>query len=217
MGSPTVVDPTSRKERERQQHEQEILQAARELFSKKGYYNTTLEEIAQHAQFGKGTIYNYFSSKEDLFCGILNELLDRAVAVATASIALPGSTREKLLAYARAILSYSEKHADLFHMIVREVVQLNFIEQSARMKDLRTRLHKIWELLAIPLADDIKAGKVKPYDAVHLGAIFDNLLRLHAMQPFRDLFWHTTMDVDRMAESIVDLFLEGIQRKGQNQ
>jgi AcrR family transcriptional regulator len=217
MKPTTAANQASRKERERRQHEEEILQAARELFARKGYYNTTLEEIAHHAQFGKGTIYNYFSSKEDLFCGILNGLLDTAIEAARSSIALPGSTRDKLTAYAIAILSYSEQNADLFHMIVREVVQLNFLEQSSRMFDLKNRLHKTWEVLAIPLAKDIKAGKLKASDAIHLAAMFDNLLRLHAMQPFRELFQPGKMDVNDMAHSIVDFFFDGIQQKGKSQ
>jgi AcrR family transcriptional regulator len=217
MNTPPALNQASRKERERRQHEEEILVAARELFARKGYYNTTLEEIAHHAQFGKGTIYNYFSSKEDLFCGILIGLLNTAVEVAESSIALPGSTRDKLTAYAKAILSYSEKNADLFHMIVREVVQLNFLEQSPRMSGLRNRLHKTWEILAIPLAKDIEAGTLKPSDAVHLAAMFDNLLRLHAMQPFRELFLRGSMDVDTVAHSLVDFFFDGIQQRGQNQ
>ncbi len=217
MISPPALDQHSRKERERRQHEEEILQSARELFARKGYYNTTLEEIAHHAQFGKGTIYNYFSSKEDLFCGILSRLLDLSLEVAESSIALPGTTREKLTAYAKAILSYSEKNADLFHMIVREVVQLNFLEQSPRATDLKDRLHKTWEVLAIPLTKDINAGKIKAFDAVHLAAMFDNLLRLHAVQPFRELFWRGPMDVDALAQSLVDFFFEGVQQRGQNQ
>ncbi len=216
MTTPTALNQASRKERERRQHEEEILQAARELFARKGYYNTTLEEIAHHAQFGKGTIYNYFSSKEDLFWGILRGLLDTAIQVAESSITLPGSSRDKFTAYAKAILSYSEENADLFHMIVREVVQLNFLEQSPRASALRDRLHKAWEILAIPLVEDMKAGKIKTFDPIHLAAMFDNLLRLHAVHPFRDLFWHGTMDVDRMAQSLVGLFFEGIQQKGTN-
>lgn len=216
MNTPNALNQASRKERERRQHEEEILQAARELFARKGYYNTTLEEIAHHAQFGKGTIYNYFSSKEDLFYGILNGILDKAIEVAESSIALPGSTREKLTAYAKAILSYSEANAEFFHMIVREVVQLNFLEQSPRMAEIRNRLHKTWEVLAVPLEEDIKAGRVKALDAVHLAAMFDNLLRMHAMQPFRELFWQGSMNVDTLAQSLVDFFFEGIQQKGQS-
>ncbi len=217
MNNPGALNQASRKERERRQHEEEILQAARELFARKGYYNTTLEEIAHHAQFGKGTIYNYFSSKEDLFFGILNGLLDTNIQLAESSLAIPGSLRDKLTAYAKAILSFSKKNADLFHMVEREVAQWNIFEQTERMSNLRTRLHQIWEVLSLPMDEEIKAGRLRKSDAIHLAAIFDSLLRVHAIHPFRELFWRGSMDTDVMAQFIVDLFFEGIQQKGQSQ
>ncbi len=212
-----ATNQLSRKERERRQHEEEILQAARELFARKGYYNTTLEEIAHHAQFGKGTIYNYFSSKEDLFFGILNGLFDTNVQLAESSMASPGTLRDKLTAYAKAILSYSEKNAELFHMVEREIAQWNLFEQSQRMLNIRSRLHKVWETLSFPLDQEMKAGQLRQLDAIHLAAVFDSLLRVHAMHPFRELFWSGSMDTEAMAQFIVDFFFEGIQNKGQSQ
>lgn len=44
-----------------------ILQSAREIFMEKGYYAATSEEIARKAGVGKGTIYQYFASKQDIF------------------------------------------------------------------------------------------------------------------------------------------------------
>ena len=49
----------SRKER--------ILQAAEEVFSRRGYIEATLDEIIRVADTGKGTVYNYFGNKEILF------------------------------------------------------------------------------------------------------------------------------------------------------
>jgi AcrR family transcriptional regulator len=217
MNTPTPLSHVSRKEREKKQHEAEILQAACELFARKGYHSTTLDEIAHHAQFAKGTIYNYFSSKEELFFGILNRLLETNVQLVEAAIEQPGSTRDKLTAYAKAILSYSEQNVDLFRMVEREVVQWNFYEQSPRMALLRDRLHKIWELLSIPLENDMKAGRLGEVDTLHLAAMFDSLLRLHAMHPFPELFWRRSMNTDVMAQFIVGFFFEGIQQKGQSQ
>jgi len=61
----------NRKEREKQFRKQEIINAALEIFSKKGYKATTLDEIAEKSEFGKGTIYNYFSSKEEIYTEII--------------------------------------------------------------------------------------------------------------------------------------------------
>ncbi|MCI1586139.1 TetR/AcrR family transcriptional regulator [Clostridium beijerinckii] len=47
--------------------ENEILAAAIDIFFKKGFSGTNMQDIADKAQIGKGTIYEYFRSKDDLF------------------------------------------------------------------------------------------------------------------------------------------------------
>ncbi|MCK4260696.1 MAG: TetR/AcrR family transcriptional regulator [Halanaerobiales bacterium] len=54
-----IEKETSMKER--------ILRSASELFLKNGYHETTMSAIANHAEVGKGTLYWYFSSKDELF------------------------------------------------------------------------------------------------------------------------------------------------------
>ena len=61
----------TRKEREREFKRSEILDAAIQIFAKKGFKATTLDEIAEKSEFGKGTIYNYFSSKEEIYKEII--------------------------------------------------------------------------------------------------------------------------------------------------
>ena len=65
--------PLSRRERERIQRRNEMISAARSIFARIGYAQTTLEEVAELAEFGKGTIYNYFPNKEALFASVLEE------------------------------------------------------------------------------------------------------------------------------------------------
>src|SRR5918999_1033743 len=50
------------KERTRKQ----ILRAALELFSKKGFFRTTTKQISDRAKIAEGTLFNYFKTKEDL-------------------------------------------------------------------------------------------------------------------------------------------------------
>lgn len=44
-----------------------LINAAYKVFSEKGYYNAKMEEIAEEAGVGKGTVYSYFDNKKDLF------------------------------------------------------------------------------------------------------------------------------------------------------
>ena len=50
-----------------------ILQAALHLFAVKGYHETSISSVAERAGVGKGTLYWYFSSKEELFLQVFNE------------------------------------------------------------------------------------------------------------------------------------------------
>lgn len=63
----------SRREREKLRQRQEILDAALELFSQSGYHNVSMNEIAEKSEFAVGTLYKFFSSKEDIYKSLLVE------------------------------------------------------------------------------------------------------------------------------------------------
>lgn len=65
-----VKEKMTRKERETQLRKQIILEAAEKLFLSKGYEATTMDEIANEAEFSKGTVYKYFISKDELYIAI---------------------------------------------------------------------------------------------------------------------------------------------------
>jgi len=52
---------------------QQILDAAYTVFSRKGYHRATVDEIIALADTGKGTVYNYFVNKEQLFYTLIIE------------------------------------------------------------------------------------------------------------------------------------------------
>lgn len=66
MASRTGQTAAGRKQRERATRKREILDAAEHLFFSKGFENTTMDEIAERAEFGKPTLYTYFKSKEEI-------------------------------------------------------------------------------------------------------------------------------------------------------
>ena len=63
----------SRREREKLRQRQEMLAAALELFSEKGYHNVSMREIAERAEFAIGTLYKFFKNKEDLYKALMME------------------------------------------------------------------------------------------------------------------------------------------------
>ncbi len=68
-----------RKQREKERRRQEILAAARHVFSKKGFNSATMEEIASKAELSPGTLYLYFKNKEELHTSLSIDLLEHLV------------------------------------------------------------------------------------------------------------------------------------------
>ena len=63
----------SLREKQRQERQELILQAAEQVFTEKGYYDISLDEIARRVGIGTATIYSHFSSKEDLMVAAIFE------------------------------------------------------------------------------------------------------------------------------------------------
>jgi AcrR family transcriptional regulator len=81
-----AIGIAERKNRERLNRKIDILNAAERIFYKKGFENSTMDDIAKEAEFTKKTIYSYFKSKEELYFeimlsgfNVLNALFDETI------------------------------------------------------------------------------------------------------------------------------------------
>jgi AcrR family transcriptional regulator len=100
----------NRKQRERFEREQLILDAAQQMINREGWGHLTMERVAAAVEYSKGTVYGHFSSKEDLVGAIscrcmigMIELFDRAAK-------WPGNHRERIAAVGLAHSLYALLH-----------------------------------------------------------------------------------------------------------
>jgi Transcriptional regulator len=169
-------DKLSRKEREQLQRRAEILQAALELFSQKGYHNVSMQEIAGRAEFAVGTLYKFFKNKEELYKEILMQtaMLFRS--------ALSKVLEEREDEYAR-IKKYLQTKCKLFMENVLSV-RLYFAEAGAGVsisvkKELETELRSFYAQVIQKLAAVFEKGIQKkifrPFDPYYLALAFDGM------------------------------------------
>ncbi len=102
------MQPPSRKEREKARHRLEILEAAEKVFAEKGFHGATIDEIARRAEFAVGTLYNFFSSKEELYTAVLVERAKQMLKLVTDIFS------DSALDPVSAIERYIEKKAQFF-------------------------------------------------------------------------------------------------------
>ena len=98
-----------------------LLETAAAQFAEKGLDGTNVDSVAVGAGFGKGTVYNYFASKEELFAEVLAEGCRQAVQ-RYASVPREGSVRDCLLALAAADVAVLREEEQFMKVVIREAM-----------------------------------------------------------------------------------------------
>ena len=75
IGKPTMSDRESKKKQTTTLRQEQILNAALDVFSRKGYAAATIPEIAEKAGIAVGTIYNYYPNKRELFIAVIKNFI----------------------------------------------------------------------------------------------------------------------------------------------
>lgn len=115
-----AAEKSPRKERERQQHRQEILSAALRLFAEKGFHSVSMQEIAAAAEFATGTLYNFFASKEDLFFELLDATAEEGLRMVLAALDGPGDERRRLSHFIHIHTRVVREHGAAFRLYLME-------------------------------------------------------------------------------------------------
>ena len=83
-----------------------ILQAAVGLFTERNFHQVLMDDVAERAEVGKGTVYRYFPTKEELYFATIFEGWDRLGKELEAVVQQDGSLHDLLEQATRQVLSY---------------------------------------------------------------------------------------------------------------
>ena len=97
----------TRKQREMLEREELILSAAQTMLVQHGYNHLTMDRVAETVEYSKGTIYNHFSSKEDLVCSLYCRYISNLIEIFQRAYNFAGSTRKR---YSAIGIGYSLHH-----------------------------------------------------------------------------------------------------------
>jgi AcrR family transcriptional regulator len=145
-----------------------LLEAAAREFGRVGLERANIDKISLAAGYAKGTVYNYFASKEDLFLAVVEEA--SAQAAAASAVPAAASARQRLRAVLAAFCDWAGAHDAFARVLVRECLMgtptlharvINaeapftgelaaILEDGARRRQLRTDLPS--EQLALAIA-----------------------------------------------------------------
>jgi len=185
----TLLAPAApgRRARRRAETRARILRAAWGLFERQGFFATTVEQITEAADVGKGTFFNYFPSKEHVLAGFGEMQVGKIEAVLEAYRRRPGPIRETLRRMVRELAVEPGRSPAL----VRSLLVANLSSEPVRQL-WRRNLERGRRLLARLLAEGQRRGEIrsdrKPHElARQIQQSFFGVLISWAIHPRADL------------------------------
>jgi AcrR family transcriptional regulator len=197
----------SLKERQRQEREQLILQAAEQLMIERGYHETSIDDIAARVGISKGTIYLHFASKEDLVIALVERGMRQFIAALDEILSTPGTPREKLSAILRQVYgNMSDQHAHHLRMILQRP------ELMSRIAEHRQSLAAQWEEPMRRIAVVLEEGKAmgefdRDIPTPVMVSMFGSLLSPHS---YHHLMERHHMSLDEIVAALTHFFFKGI-------
>jgi AcrR family transcriptional regulator len=109
-----------RRAREKARRQQEILEAAKEVFFGKGIRRATVDDVAAQAEVSKGTVYLYFQSKESILAHLLLEGLSILLSQLEAAYVPqePPSAEKRLRQLVEAYWQFAQTHPNYFRLLL---------------------------------------------------------------------------------------------------
>lgn len=188
----------------KEQRKIEIIEAAIKVFGDYGYHEGKMEEIAEGAGIGKSTIYEYFSSKKEIFQQMLKYVFETYIEEAKKATLNKDSARNKLM----ALLNYHWSFVDL-HVDAIEQTFFRFKNISDEITPYIIQAHKIMvDFLSGIIAEGIKMGEIRAnIDKEKVAFI---MLGVIASSNFMRYSFKNKRYNDIKAIHIVDVLFEGL-------
>jgi AcrR family transcriptional regulator len=133
--SPDTQTQTPRRKRLSAEERREvILNAALEVFARRGYHGSSIDEIAQTAGISKALIYEHFPSKRDLHVSLLESHVQEIFVRLAEAAATDDPGEVRLRAGVDAFLTFVESRRDAFRMLFRDAVEPEVAEVLASVQ-----------------------------------------------------------------------------------
>ena len=197
--APKIVDKEAKKI--------EIIHAAIRVFSEKGMVKAKMADIALEAGIGKGTIYEYFRSKEEVFASGFQIFFQGMQDQLETAISSTSDPVEKLrLLITMSFKSFLQHGSDL------AMIMMDFWAEGIRNKDekildavdLRKIYYEFRVIITAIIDNGIKKGVFRKVDSHHVASVLIGALDGIMLQWIMD---HEAIDIEKVTESVIDLFI----------
>jgi AcrR family transcriptional regulator len=181
---------------------QEILEAASRIFAEKEFHQVLIDDVAARAGVGKGTVYRYFRTKEELYFETILQAFDGLSATLTAAVSAETSPSRKLERIVREGLQFSWQRRHLLSLLQND--ERRFAMREGELRERRDRMMGIVQRVIL---EGIERREFRGVDARIAAELFRGMIR--AANCFRS----DEDSLDDLVAEIIGIFTRGVVRQ----
>lgn len=207
-GEPGVRSPRPSSEALWAKRQEEILEVAVRLFAQKGYSDTDTQQLADELGVGKGTIYRYFPSKQELFLAAVDRVMQKLLATIEAAIHGIEDPLERVFTGIRTFLRFSAEHPEFVELLIQERAQFKDRKKPTFQQYREVNVERWRDLYRVLMAE----GRVRDMPAERITDVVGDLLYGTI---FTNYFAGQQKDAEQQARDIIDVVFQGILVKSE--
>jgi len=137
-----------------------IVDTSARLFARGGYHGTGINELCEANDLGKGALYHYIGSKEELLAAVHDRVMDEVMLGANRVAIAGGTPSEQLAMLGHELLAVIHRYPDHVWVFLHDFPALT----GERAAEFRRRRHDYEERVEAVLSAGIKTGEFRDVD-----------------------------------------------------
>jgi AcrR family transcriptional regulator len=186
------------------ERQESIILAAHEVFSNKGFHQAKMEEIARKAGVGKGTLYEYFNSKKELFCGMVKQWMIWYYQSIRQAAEEGNDFKQKLDNMMMAHMKFAFRSKNLISMMLNDYVHINR-DLNRWMMEGRLEMVRLVENV---VEQGIREGKLRNVDVRLTSLMFLSSWTIFVLENCMEDEQQENMEQTK--EHVMDILLNGM-------
>jgi AcrR family transcriptional regulator len=181
----------------------EIIAAATRVFAREGYACADLQDVADVLRVGKGTLYRYFPTKEQLFQAAVDRVMTGMRAAIDADVEAVSDPLDRIAAAVRAYLAFFDAHPEYVEMLIQERAHFKDRKKPTYFEHREKNLG-VWQELYRRL---IAEGRVRQMPVERITDVMSNQLYGRV---FTNYFAGRSKPLREQADDLLDVIWNGI-------
>ncbi|UCD05442.1 MAG: TetR/AcrR family transcriptional regulator [candidate division WOR-3 bacterium] len=184
-----------------------IIKNALQMFAQKGFFKTTVDDIAGATGVAKGTVYLYFKDKQDLYIATMDEHFNSALALLAETENMPGTPSEKMHRITNEFINYIMHLRTNYMPFTFENLNLTGKTLKKINTTVQPKVSAMIEIISRIIQDGIDKQEFREVDP--------RLAAFHFLSTIRAIFFSSYYLTNNAinTENILELFFEGLNKR----